>query len=141
MGNKNTVETLRPIEWVDLQRWDLRCADAKFYRKEEVARAYEDHKRNLIAWKISPEDYIRRTALRNKSYTITPNLFGYNVSPGIKHFVFWTQSYVNISMDQAKKIVSSELRVLPRNIVIFENRPDMKSLPGLPHYQVFIKLT
>lgn len=134
MGSGNT----HSIDWSDLQRCDLQCVNTKFHRTEEVGRAYENHKRSLAARKISLEDYVRMTALGNRPYVLTPNLFRYDVPPNIRHFVFWMQPGTRITMEQAKKIVSRDLGSHPCNIVVFENHPNQKSMPELPHYQVFI---
>lgn len=129
------------LAWQDLKQWDLKTTDVAFGRTPESIRAYTEHKRELSLRKVSLKEFVQATILGTQPYAISANMFRYNIDLYIRHMVFWMNSGIYISMEQAKKIVSRDLNADQRDIIIFENSPANKSIPDIPHYQVFIKLS
>ena len=56
-----------------------------------------------------------------------------------EHYVFWFQWH-RFSLSEAADLVADCLGVARYRVFVFENSAAAKSIPDVPHYQVFVKL-
>jgi len=70
---------------------------------------------------------------------ISPNAFPYNLTDDIEHFVLWSREHHDFSTKEVKAIVRSTLGIRKKDFLVYENPDELKSVPNVRHWQVFVK--
>lgn len=129
------------ISWEELVKLDLGCPQRSFPRTEYSESRYAAHKKILARMGMSPENYIESTVLKGREYELSTNAFPYAVPRDVMHLVFWmSRDADKLPVKLVKEIVATKIRVGYDDVVVFENPTNLRSVHGLSHYQVFVKV-
>ena len=114
-------------------------------RKQGNTALYDSYRCWLVANDMSNSNYIRRYVAWNDSQVaLEPNLAPYNVEEGIEHWTMWFNDASFDAVPASSKDIwvalDSCIPNLPHTDVLFyENHPEHKSIPDIPHVHVFIR--
>ena len=126
----------RPYSWEELYEYALNVPRKKqpgIPRTKEVEEEY-------MIFKIENPDfnkYILSKYLFDRDYVFAPNRFPYHTVDNVLHYLLWFRPGYKISPQIVKREVH---KIFPgHRFVAFINYPEFQSVPGVPHYHVFIK--
>ena len=68
------------------------------------------------------------------------NKFPYHYEPDVTNFVLWYGDE-NASKDKKMRLVEAYEELKEYDLIVYENPPEMKSVPGLPHMQILARKT
>lgn len=124
--------------WEELAKYDCDYAQLQLSRDAITAAKYDAHRVALRASGVSINDHILEHVLGDCSFVLEKNEFPYDLAPGITHCVFWMRPGAEVNIHDVKKYLSYEYET--DDLIVFENRPEAKSVAGVPHYQVFFRV-
>jgi hypothetical protein len=119
-----------PWAWSELRPLHLRQCGVEIGRASEIAARYA----KVRAARGPGDDAIRRRIPETPGYLLEPNAFPYWLQ-GCAHWVFW--SVRSHTMAEAMDISTAALG--PRELIITENAPQLRSVPTITHYHVFAR--
>lgn len=149
-----------PETWKGVKHILKKKEYTKFTRTPEVAAAYEVRAAKDLERYVTIGDEIQvrqfgaleavdpatgkmiaqpRAASSSPALVITPNAFPYNVSKDIVHLVLWSRDPQDLPIKEVKAIVSSTLGIKKKEFLAYENPKELKSVPNVRHWQVFVK--
>ena len=80
--------------------------------------------------------------VQNGSYSLTPNIFPYNLEPGIRHYVLWYHPRVPAQLRGLKQsliLLRGMFHPSLYDIIAYENPTSLQTRPNIPHFQVFVR--
>ena len=125
------------LNWTELTQLNETVVDRVIRRLPAVDRAYELHRERLRADGIAVESYIRDTVMGGRPTALTENNFPYMVPADVRHMVYWMAAGAETSMADVRRRVAAELSAA--DVVVFANSAGRRSVPGIEHYQVFVR--
>jgi hypothetical protein len=114
----------------------------KLNRTEFQMNRYKIHKFLLKKQNIKIKDFIIKKYLNNISFSLTPNDFPYNISNTILHLLFWINDKALVK--DIYFLIKEEIFIkYKRNypFIYFENPNNLKSIPDIKHYHIFINIS
>lgn len=131
------------MKWEEFQPYHRQVIDVTFGRDSQVTLRYEQHKENLRAKGQSISDYIREHVFNSSTddARLTLNDFPYSIE-GIEHWVFWVNPLSKLSEEEIELLLDQELDsrgYSKEDYIYFRNVVSRQSVPGVKHYQVFIR--
>jgi hypothetical protein len=130
------------LDWNTLTKSDGMPPSVPTRRTIEVEEKYKQHKLHLQDRGISISDYILGSILKGRKYAFCANTFNYWLEDGIEHHLLWMHPQHELSIDEARSLVRDLLDSsgqIDKQIVMFMNAAEKRSVQGVPHFQVFIK--
>lgn len=122
-------------KWNELVAIDCSFLLQKINRKPEVLAAY--HRcREQPGWQESTVDRFTHL-LGQQDHILTENEFPYDLEHGISHMLLWF--HADRPMQEVKAIACKELREDEHDVVVCCNAPDLKTIPEISHYHVFVR--
>lgn len=126
------------ITWDELAAFNLGSPNRQFYRSEYNEQCYAAHKETLTKSGVTVEQYLYSGILCDRDTILERNAFPYYTMH--HHFIFWMRPGREIPMDIVLNQVKFKFNLDDNAAIIFENPPELKSVQGVPHYHIFIKL-
>ena len=111
-------------------------------RTDEMLEEYSKWQIYLKENNIDINEYLFNTYLKNNDYCIEANRFPYKTPENIFHYVLWINpNYKNILTNKnILEIVINKMNELKcSGYICFENHVSVRSVLGIPHYQVFFR--
>jgi hypothetical protein len=124
--------------WTELMHLDCTFICHPLVRDHSVLEAYHE-KLEEPNFRKTFSDYIKYN-MTNLDYVLRENDFPYKTDPNIEHLVFWFNGG-NYTMSEAKQVILRITSLKTTDVVVCCNVPRLKSIPGIPHYQVFLRTT
>ena len=141
------MEPTMPYSWDFLKQFHFsNPPTSPFNRTEEVERSYMLHGAE-IKKEGGVEPYLKKKYLSSEvKYNMTHNNFPYDMEEGIIHYVIWfkLESFSDFNNPiEVSKIIQkfkedNSLEI--QDTVFFQNIERLRSVPGIPHIHVFVKL-
>lgn len=128
------------ISWEKIQQYSFDNPPIQtFKRKEGYQEIYEAYKKGLEVEKITPEQAIINKYFINNNnlFLITNNEFPYDLEEPLQHLVIWIRPGCESLI--TREYIINYLNNITSEYVIFENLQGKKSIPGIQHYQLFVK--
>ena len=128
-GIRETVNS-----WEKYKSVHLSYPTIRFPRSEIMAKYY-------LETVTSPESInkintIKERLATDEKWLILPNDYPYDTPMGVDHFLFWFTNRVMYTMEEALEIVKTHNNVGDRDVVIFCNTPENKSILDINHYHL-----
>lgn len=114
----------------------------KLNRTEFQMNRYKIHKFLLKKQNIKIKDFIIKKYLNNISFSLTSNDFPYNISNTILHLLFWINDKSLIK--DISFLIKEEIFIkykINYPFIYFENPNNLKSIPEIKHYHIFINIS
>lgn len=125
------------MNWDELVKYDQGSALLK--RRPDVQKEYDERLARLNSLGISLTDHIVTALLANDDYKFAPNNFPYDLAEGISHDILWIKPSTTLTPAEVEDLIKKEY---PRHDVVHMlNAPGKCSVPGVPHYHVFTRLS
>lgn len=107
-----------------------------FSRLPETQLKYDNHRKSCGPIK----DHILNKYLYNRlKWNIVDNKFPYHLQENIKHKVLWIYPSIKLNKDKVDTIIKQyTLSHKYNNYIYFQNIGDLRSIPEVPHYHIFI---
>lgn len=121
------------VTWNVLLKYNCSYVYHKFPREKNVIEKYAYDCRNGTS-KKNLESIL--DIIKINKYCFAENIYPYYLMKNIKHYVFWFYE-IDISMEECLEL--SKIYFKTKNIVVFCNSPELKSVPNINHYHIFIK--
>lgn len=108
---------------------------------------YKIHRFLLKKKNIKIKDYIIKKYLNDISFSLTSNDFPYNISNNILHILFWINNNSLIKDIYSKDIYSLIKKEIFKKykknypFLYFENPNNLKSIPEIKHYHIFLNIS
>lgn len=131
------------ITWNELSQYDYNHPPKKgtFKRKNiiEFKKIIYEEKMKQKGYK-NVDEYIYQKILKNglKLYNIVPNKFPYNVPKNVYHLVLWLNPLYTFDKKNIENIINKEI-CPTKNIIIFENEANARSIKTIRHIHIFVK--
>jgi hypothetical protein len=111
----------------------------RYPRKVDDEIEYQWHKQVANEMIGSIEEYVKSLYVDPlEPYIFIENRFGYDLAPGIKHYLLWVHPKYNISDAHAEMIIRK--RFPTQKIHYHVNPVQFRSIMGVGHYHVFIEI-
>jgi len=127
------------MNWAKLRQFHRNAPYTQILiRTPHVQDLYDRHKEYLKMQKMNMADYIKNKYLKNRcTWVIVRNSFPYAVTKDIIHKILWyTQS---LSQEQISQIIQRHAEWEQSDVIYFENREYLKSIPQVKHVHIFLK--
>lgn len=122
------------MDWAALQALDGQTVSGAMPRSAANTAAYAAARADLAARGMTISEHISQNVLGPHQYMLTRNTYPYELAPGIVHLVLWMRKKLSIA--EARQLLADGGI---RGAVVFENAPGTQSVPGVSHYQVFVR--
>lgn len=121
--------------WDELIALDCSFLLQKINRKPEVDAEYLQC-RQKPGWREQAVQKFQ-DQLGQREYLLTINNFPYHLNDGIEHMLLWFHE--DHDMSEVKSIACRELNTDATNVVVCCNAPNLKTIPEIVHYHVFVR--
>jgi Protein of unknown function (DUF3605) len=136
------AKNIMTLTFGDLMAYDGRPPGGGLPRKGNVNVALGQYRAKLRAKGLTLDQEIMRLITerhRDEKYVIVVNLFPYDVADDIGHLVVWMNPMLVGEPDEAevRRYVADGLNGGP--FVLYENLPGNRTVPGVRHFQLFVR--
>lgn len=127
------------LSWEQLMELDTNYMTSIIPRAPWVAAEY-DHNMSKPEFKQSVISMIiEGLSGSDYDYWLRPNDYPYLMPDGVQHVILWFKAGRFDSMQDAKQTLIRQHGIDPEQIVVSCNAHNLKSIPEIDHYHVFIK--
>jgi len=152
----------KPEDWKSVKKILKKKEYTKFSRTPEVAAAYEARAAKYLERYATIGDELQvrffgaleavdasgkvvatPAAANPIALVLSPNAFPYNLSKDIEHYVLWSREPTTLEpgnrVKQVQAVICSTLGIKKSDFLAYENPHELKSVPNIRHWQIFVK--